>query len=187
MNPAVHITNPESDEDIYQVLSLQRQNLPAILTDEEIREQGFVTVVHDFSILKKMNEAAPHVIAKDGDRVIAYALAMLPQFSNEIEILKPMFEKLKEVNWNGKMLNEFRHFIMGQVCIDKLYRGKGIFDQLYFALRSQMRSRFEICITEVATRNARSLKAHLRVGFSCALHYKAKDGEDWELLVWDWK
>ena len=186
MNLTVYITNPESDEDIRQMLSLQRQNLPATLTEDEVREQGFVTVVHDFSILKKMNEAAPHVIAKDGDQVIGYALAMLPQFNNEIEILKPMFEKLKEVEWKGKMLNEYRHFIMGQICINRSYRGMGIFDQLYFALKSQMHNQYELCITEVATRNTRSLKAHMRIGFSCALHYRANNGEDWELLVWDW-
>lgn len=186
MSNSIQITNPATDEQIYQMIKLQQENLPAKLSVEELRQQCFVTVVHDFSILKRMNETGHHVIAKDGDNVIGYALVMLPQFSNEIEILKPMFEKLGLVNWNGKVLNKYRHFVMGQVCIHKAYRGLGIFDKLYLGLRDQMRDDFDLCITEVATRNQRSLKAHLRVGFSTALHYADPGGEDWELIVWDW-
>ncbi len=81
----------------------------------------------------------------------------------------------------------YRHFIMGQICVHKSYRGTGIFDRLYSGMREQMQPRYELCIPEVATRDQRSLKAHYRVGFKNALHYTAPNGEDWELIVWAWK
>ena len=57
---------------------------------------------------------------------------------------------------------------MGQICIDKPWRGRGLFDQLYAAHRQHLSGRYDCCITEVATRNGRSMSAHLRVGFTAA-------------------
>ena len=43
-----------------------------------------------------------------------------------------------------------------------------LFDQLYAAHRQHLSGRYDCCITEVATRNGRSMSAHLRVGFTAA-------------------
>ena len=187
MNDAIKVGNPTNDADLLQILNLQQINLAKDLSREEILSQGFVTVVHDFDILKKMNDACPHIVARDGDTIIGYALVMLPFFSKDIDVLKPMFEKIKIVPYQGKMLNAYKHFAMGQICVHKPYRGMGVFDLLYTGMKEQMQSEYELCITEVATRNQRSLKAHYRVGFKNALHYIAPNGEEWELIVWDWK
>ncbi|MGB5700218.1 MAG: N-acetyltransferase, partial [Muriicola sp.] len=101
---------------------------------------------------------------------------MHPDFSKEIPILNSMFEKI------GEVLPEEKSFIvMGQICIDKAYRGKGIFRGLYKTMKKSLGSSFEIIVTEVDGTNLRSLNAHYAIGFSHLLHYCA-DGREWHLI-----
>src|SRR4051794_13738098 len=58
-------TTSKTKEDLEQILALQKQNLAAGLTIEQITSQGFVTVSHSFQDLHKMNEVEAHVIARD--------------------------------------------------------------------------------------------------------------------------
>ena len=87
----VEITQAKSDADLQGILALQRKNLAVNLSPEEVADQGFVTVVHHLDILRRMNEAGAHTIAKDGDQthlreVLAYCVSCL----NEIaDLLKP--------------------------------------------------------------------------------------------------
>jgi hypothetical protein len=187
MNLDIKVGNPSTDADLLQILEIQSLNLAKGLSREEILSQGFVTVVHDFDTLKKMNDACPHIVTRDGNNIIGYALVMLPAFSGDIEILKPMFEKFETVLYNGKYLDEYKNFVMGQICVHKPYRGMGVFDLLYAGMKEQMQNSYELCVTVVASRNQRSLNAHYRAGFKNALHYTSPDGEEWELIVWDWK
>ena len=65
-------TTAKTDNDIRQIIELQKSNLPQNLTEEQKNSQGFVTVVHSFETLKKMNDAEASIIAKDGEKVIGY-------------------------------------------------------------------------------------------------------------------
>ena len=81
----IQITTITTDLEIRQLLDLQQVNLPKNISKETALEQGFVTVQHNFELLRAMNEAIPQVIAKDGDEVVAYALVMLPNFADLID------------------------------------------------------------------------------------------------------
>ena len=170
-----------------QILELQECNLPHSLGENEKAEQGFVTVRHDPEVLKEMNEVSPSVIAKDGNRLIAYALVMTPFFKERIPVLVPMFRMIEKISYLGMPLSSYRYFIMGQVCIAKEYRGQGLFYLLYENLRSRLKDKYELLITEVSSRNQRSLKAHLNAGLKIIHTYTDPAGETWELMIWDWK
>src|SRR5678815_3179032 len=161
MPPEINFTIVTSAGEVMQILELQECNLPHSLGENEKAEQGFVTVQHDPEVLKEMNEVSPSVIAKDGNRLIAYALVMTPFFREKVPILIPMFEMIDRISYLGMPLSSFRYFIMGQVCIAKEYRGQGLFYSLYENLRARLKDQYELLITEVSTRNQRSLKAHL--------------------------
>ncbi len=75
--------------------------------------------------------------------------------------------------------------MVGQICVGKPWRGQGVFDLLYRAHRDQLRGRYDFVITEVATRNARSMRAHERVGFETIERYRDATDE-WALMRWDW-
>ena len=69
-------TTTGTDNDLQGILALQQQNLAAHLPAAEISKEGFVTVLHSPDDLRRLHEQEKSIIAKDGDRVIAYILAM---------------------------------------------------------------------------------------------------------------
>lgn len=184
---AVHFGNPTGIEDIHQILELQRVNLPENISSEELEDQGFVTVRHTLDLLSDMNAAEPQIIAKDGDRVVGYALVMLASFAQRVPVLIPMFELLDSLSYNGRKLADCTYYVVGQVCVAKSHRGQAVFDGMYEQHRRQMSDRYDYLITEVATRNRRSLRAHARVGFRTIHQFTAPDGEEWDIILWDWQ
>lgn len=175
-----------TDIDLQQILQLQQQNLAAGLTAEQIASQGFVTVMHAFEDLKKLNDIEAHVIAKDDDRVVAYILAMTAKSRSDIPVLVPMFEMFEQIGYQNKKIADYRYIVVGQVCVAEGYRGKGIFDACYEAYRDYLKDKYEFAITEIATRNQRSINAHKRVGFETIHEYVAPDGEAWSIVLWKW-
>ena len=81
------------------------------------------------------------------------------------------------------LLRDLPYVVMGQVCVDKAHRGQGIFDGLYLQMQKVMKGHFEYIITEVATRNTRSMRAHERVGFTNELIYTADNEEEWAIIA----
>lgn len=175
-----------SDSDLNQILALQRINHSSAITPEKASQDGFVTVVHSFELLKKMNDAAPQVIAKDEEQVAGYALVMLRSFEDMIPVLKPMFQRLSTINYAKRSIVDHSFYVMGQICVAEAYRGKGIFDSLYHRHRDLYQSDFELCVTSVSTRNQRSMRAHERVGFKIVNTFRDATDE-WSILAWDWK
>ncbi|MEX0275373.1 MAG: N-acetyltransferase family protein [Flavobacteriaceae bacterium] len=166
----------QTKEELHQILELQRRNLPNALSRDEMQKEGFVTVAHTFDILKRMNDVCPHILAKHNDKVIGYALCMHPSFEQEIPILRPMFHEIKTVHKNHDFM------VMGQICIAKPFRGQGIFQKMYAAMKTSLPPEFSKIITEVDAQNQRSLTAHTAVGFKKIKQYRA-NGKEWILIV----
>ena len=183
----ISFTTATSKTDLDGILSLQKENLAQGLSREEIQSQGFVTVNHTYDLLKKLNDREKHVIGKDGSKVIAYVLAMTQQSRNDIPILIPMFEVFDKTRINGKSVSDHNYIVVGQVCVDKNYRGQGIFDRCYEAYRNEYRDKYDFAITEIASHNTRSLAAHRRIGFSELNSYKDPNSTEWIVVVWNWK
>ncbi|HMB61913.1 MAG TPA: GNAT family N-acetyltransferase [Eudoraea sp.] len=175
MQPRVCLA--QSRKELEQILELQQHNLPQILSPGEKVKEGFVTVSHSLDLLERMNAVCQHIIAKKEGQVIGYALSMHPDFGNEIEVLKPMFDEV-----NSSALKDAKYIVMGQICIAKEYRGSGIFRQLYKAMQEAIQPHFQYIITEVDAKNLRSLNAHYAVGFKDLKRYHS-GGQDWHLIV----
>jgi ribosomal protein S18 acetylase RimI-like enzyme len=182
----LHSTLTSTTEELQQILKLQEENLIQYIDETEMRSQGFVTLHHDLQILEQMHKLAPTVIIKDNDKVVAYALTMLQECRQLVPDLEPMFSLLDKLSWNDKLLTEHSFYVMGQVCIAKQYRGQGLFDELYRHHKKMYQSQFELFITEIATRNTRSIRAHERVGFK-TIHTHRDELDDWIVVGWDWK
>ena len=165
-----------TDDELLQILELQKRNLPDSLSDLEKENEGFLTVIHTFEILKQMNNVCAHNIAKHNNKVVGYALSMHPKFAVEIEILKPMFIEINKI-----ISGNFKFIIMGQICVDKAYRKKGIFRGLYSYMKKELQFTFNAIITEVDAKNLRSLNAHLAVGFEIVRTYHA-DNHEWHII-----
>lgn len=179
-------TTAQKNSDLEGILTLQRANLRFKLSPEEMASQGFVTVVHSLANLRKMNEIEPHIIAKQHDRVIAYLLAMTPASQDDIPILKPLFQSFDSIYYKNKLVASYRYIVVGQVCVDKELRGMGVLDKCYQVYKAELQPRYDFAITEIATKNIRSLNAHRRIGFHELHRYTAPDGEEWSIVICDW-
>lgn len=172
-------------KDLEQILLLQKQNLARNIDEKEILDQGFVTLQHDIDTLNRMHRLAPSVIIKSENAVVGYALTMLKECRQLIPDLEPMFAVFDSLTWKNKALNEYRFYVMGQICIDKAYRGQGLVEKLYHFHKKSYSGSFDLLVTEIATRNHRSLRAHDRVGFK-TIHTYRDQLDEWAVVTWDW-
>lgn len=180
------VTTVETNEELQEILELQQQNHIQNIDEMEMETQGFVTLKYDISVLQQMHNLAPSVVAKENNRVAGYALVMLKECRDLFPPLESMFSTLDLLTYENKPLNEYRFYIMGQVCIDKKFRRTGLFDQLYQKHKENYAGRFDFVVTEVSTRNHRSLRAHKRVGFEIIDSYN-DDMDEWAVVLWNWK
>jgi len=172
-----------SDQDLKQILELQHDNLLLSISIAEAKDQGFVTCQHDLDLLRNMNAKYQHVIASMGNQVVAYALVMLPELRDSIDVLVPMFERIDRISYQGVSLRTSKYFVMGQVCVSKPFRGQGVFTGLYNKMKTVMREAgFKYLITEISTRNTRSIKAHQKEGFVTIDSYTSTT-DDWHIVI----
>lgn len=182
----ITITTSSTTKELKGILELQKQNLKQDLTPQQIKEQGFVTVSHSLDDLEKMHRYEPNIIAKDGDVVAAYVLGMTVQSKNDIPRLVEMYESFDHIIYREKPVSDYSYIVVGQVCVGKDYRGKGLFDECYNAYKNYFKSSYDFAITEIASINLRSMNAHKRIGFEIIHTYTDGSGVEWNVVVWDW-
>ena len=100
--------------------------------------------------------------------------------------LQEMFQNLEEVYYKNSPLASFHFYCMGQICIAKEYRGKGLVNALYQKHKELYGREYDFILTEISTRNYRSLKAHQKIGFE-TIHTHRDTLDEWAVVVWDWQ
>lgn len=165
--------------DFDAILAMQRANLERTVGPDEARTQGYVTVVHTHEILERMHALMPSVVVDAPDGSLAgYALAMHVDVQGALPILAPMFARLARLSLP-------RFYVMGQVCVARAHRGQGVFEALYAGHRATYAREYGCVVTDIALRNARSMRAHARVGFAVEDTYR-DDTDEWAIVVWRW-
>ncbi|MEZ0611578.1 N-acetyltransferase family protein [Fibrella sp. WM1] len=183
----ISITTTQTDDDLRGLLALQQRNQVRNVPPELQQQQGFVTLVYSFEQMKRMHEAAPSVIAKDGDEVVGYAITAVPQVRPFVPELGTLFDLIDSLDYEGKPLGTYPYYVVGQVCVASGYRGQGLFDAMYAHHKTLYQAQFRLFITDISARNARSLRAHERVGFrSIHTFHEPAANEIWHVVVWDW-
>ena len=173
-------------EELHQILDLQKENHFNGLPENIKKDQGFITVLHSFTMLSKMNSKAPQIIVTDNNIVITYALVMLKEFKNRIPVLVPMFTTFEKITYKGEKLTNLNFYVMGQICVKDNYKRKGIFKSLYLKHKETFSHIYDYCITEVSSSNNPSMLAHEKVGFK-TIHTFKDQTDEWNILLWDWQ
>lgn len=177
----------QTEEELKGIHSLLESNLAINVPDEVEDKEGFLTVAYSHADLKRMHETDPAIIAKDMGQVIAYVLALNPVIKADFPILIPLLELFDNIIYEGRAVSTYNYLIIGQACIHKNYRGKGVFKKIYAAYNARYRDKFDFAISEIATRNKRSMNAHSRIGFIPVHEYTGPDGVQWTVVILDWK
>ena len=121
--------------------------------------------------------------------MIGYALVMETECRTFIPVLYPMFDMLDSIEYpdGHPVLTPGRSYIMGQICVDKSWRGKGVAQAMYAEHRRVMSQKgFELCITEISTKNIKSMRAHERAGFKVIKKYQDST-DSWAVVAMDLK
>lgn len=182
----INYTTARTEKDFLGIQDLQKRNLPQNLTENEIKSQGFVTVVHSLEDLKKMNGYEKHLVVKDEEQVIGYLLAMTKNSRNDIPVLIPMFNLFDKIRYKERLISEYNYLVVGQACIDKGYRGLGLFDKSYAAYKDHYKGKYDFAVTEISLNNTRSINAHKRIGFVEVNTYTDVNNLEWSVVIWDW-
>jgi RimJ/RimL family protein N-acetyltransferase len=177
----------QTEEEIKGIHTLLETNLAINIPDEIEDKEGFLTVAYSYADLKRMHEIEPSIIAKDKERVIAYVLALDPVVKKDFPILAPLVDLFGNIIYEGKAVSAYNYLIIGQACIDTAYRGKGVFKKIYAAYKERFKDKYDFAISEIASRNQRSMNAHGRIGFIPVHEYTGPDGVVWTVVILDWK
>ena len=148
----LYATTVKTEKDLEEIQRLNQQNLRKNLSEEEIAQEGFVSWFYSLDLLKNMHQLAPSIIVKDKEEVIAYALVTLKEASTFHNDLRVMIENLQSVIYKGRPLLLYNFYLMGQVCIHKNYRGKGVFSLLYQEHKKVYSPEYELLVTEISTK-----------------------------------
>lgn len=182
----LYSTEVTSRDELMQIHQLNQQNLKTNLSKREQQEQGFVTWLYPLSLLEQVHALVPSIIVKDDDRVVGYALIAPLEAGQFHPDLQTMINNLQLLDYKGRPFSSYQYYIMGQVCIDKDYRGKGIFKMLFQKHKELHSNKYDLIATEISTSNYRSQKAHENVGFKTIYTYR-DELDEWNVVVWDWR
>jgi hypothetical protein len=81
-------------------------------------------------------------------------------------------------------LSAYQLVVGGQVCVARAHRGNGLLARLYDQIRVSLGDARELCVTEIATRNRVSIRAHEKMGFEIISSY-SDPREEWVIVAWD--
>ena len=190
---SLRITLARKKTELRQIIALQRENLVDHVPEETARSQGFLTAVHTFPVLEAMNAATAAVIAKDGTRVVGYALAMKQEFAADVPALTELFARqdaalLRKLDqFPDLSADDLNYLVMGQICVAEGYRGRKLADRMYRYLRSCYSLHYPYLITAIDARNTRSRRVHERVGFTELDRFRQRGDKEWILVIWRWR
>jgi hypothetical protein len=179
----IELTLARTDAHLEGILDLQRRNHVEEVAADVQATDGFVFVRHTLPLLRRMAAASPQAIALHDGRVVGYCLSLVPAMQAEVPVLAPMFAQFERMRFEGRPLRDCRYVVGGQVCVDRGFRGQGLLARLYRQVGDAMAGACELCVTEIATRTAVSVRAHEKMGFEAIGTYC--DGrEDWVIVAW---
>lgn len=171
-----------TDIEIEQIKLLQEKNLRQNISDQEADSQGFLTASYTMEYLKKMNASFPSVIAKDGDKIVGYAMVTTHEVKEGHDLLKDLFNNIERCSYEGRLLKGTRFVVVGQLCVAKEYRGQDLVTRMYDFFADAVKEQYEYMATDVDCDNHRSLKAHAKAGFQ-VIDSLIYGGKKWDIVI----
>ena len=144
---------------------------------EEDKEDGFITA--DFTeaqIQELIMQERGCFIAKDQERIVAFAMSASWGFWSQWPIFQKMVEDLPSLTYKGYQLSEENSYQYGPVCVARDYRGRGVFQQIFSFALQQMSHRYPVLLSFINTINQRSYAAHItKLGLDVIQQFQFKD------------
>lgn len=175
-----------TDREIQEIRDLQEANLKDNIPLENRLSDGFLTAKYELDFLREMNDLTPAIIAKEKGVLVGYALATNRSMLTQHPLLNDLGAQINKIPFGGKLIGDFNYLVVGQLCVAKDVRGRGLAQDLYAKLKTTYESQYPFVITDVDRENLASLKTHLKVGFQ-VISMLLNGSGNWDVLIWDWR
>ena len=156
----------ETTEDFQKIFDLQNNNLVTSLSESDLKD-GFLSASFTLDELQSMNDSICIMTCYSGMDLCGYQVATTLEFNKSSPLLTAMIQQFSQITYKGKNISEYDCFIAGPTCIDKKYRGQGIFPQLIaavFYFINHMQNPPRLRISFASESNLRYLNALNKVG-----------------------
>lgn len=173
-------------DEVHAIKQIQLENLKCNLSEAESKIEGFVTAEYSVEFLEELHSLQPSVIAKHGDVVTGYAIAVHPAVRGKHQLLDALFNDIDELVFNGTELKTAQYLLCGQLCVRRGYRGRSLAGRMYQQFKDVLSNQYQYLITEVASDNPRSLRAHEKMGFE-TIKTTIFNGVEFKIVLWDWR
>ncbi len=158
------ISRAANQSDIPGIRALQERYLHRSLSAEE-RKSGFVTTPFTEEQIADRVENDGLFITEDKDQIIAYVFAGKWDFFERWPIFPYMTSRFPDLNYKNFEISTSATFQYGPVCVDKKYRGKGVFNETFETMRLEWLREFPLSITFINAINSVSVRAHTKLGW----------------------
>ncbi len=125
------------------------------------------------------------MLAKDGDTLAAFALAASWDYWKQVPIMQRMIDLLPAMPaFESVTVTAENTYQYGPVCVDKSYRGTGVFEGVFRASLAQYGDKYPVMLTFVNQINPRSYAAHTRkAGMAELGTFDFNDNHYWMLAI----
>ena len=100
-------------------------------------------------------------------------------------LIDDLIKNIDHLSYRDEQLAVVNYAVVGQLCVDKKYRGQGLASKLYQSFKDHYSIRYPYCITDVDRSNKRSLQAHYKTGFQ-PIGQLQFENADFEIVLWNW-
>jgi len=147
---------------IEEVLTLHYRYQIDSISDED-KLDGFITTAFtEEHLLNLIQEEDGLFIVCIDQKIVAYAMAASWGFWSQWPMFQFMIQNLGDSNYLEQKVTVENSYQYGPVCVDRSFRGKGVFERVFDFCLSEMSKRYPIMVTFINQNNPRSYEAHIR-------------------------
>ncbi|EKD63145.1 MAG: acetyltransferase, GNAT family [uncultured bacterium] len=153
-------------EDIPNIQTLQQaSSLISIENEQEKAKEGYITWTPTREALIKIMEFIGIICATDTNgKVIGYEIPAPLELTREDETFKASLATLNDLEHEGIKITGPTSINVGQIAIDREFKGNGIAEQMHAAFIDMIRDRYKLIFTGIATDNPRSTNLAKKIG-----------------------
>lgn len=170
------------DSDIQQIIAIQNESLLGKVAEADLKD-GFVQGEFTEADFKNFDNDVAVLVAEENGQLAGYLCTSHLALNQGKELLKLIARRTESLDFEGRILSQYKIVMTGPICISKSQRGKGIFESIYQCFFETFGSKFDVAICFVDSGNPRSLAAHINKLKMCVVDEFQFNGRTYNLLA----
>ena len=156
-----------------------------VIKNNKFKPKYYILIEYDNELLLKVNKIEKSIVAKKGKKIVAYAIVINKAAYGLNKLFDDLIDRVNNLKYDKNYLNKIDYALVGQLCIRKNYRGKGLVKDIYNFFKKEYSKKYKYLITDIDERNTRSLKAHIKNKFQIIDNFYWGDSY-WNIILWNW-